>query len=303
MRLRRNLRRCPFLLVAATVLGFALRLGAANAQAPDPGAQAALFDRRCAGCHASPATRAPSRASLSAMSANFIVDALTNGVMKAQGSALTPDERVALAEYLTGRKVGAEAPMAGKCAAASAPLSLDGPSFNGWGANVENWRFQPDPGLTAADLSRLELKWAFGVPGAILMFGQPTVAAGRVFIGGQNGHVYALDMLTGCTYWDYRAIGGVRTAITVARVAGRIVALFGDRLGHAYSVDAATGETIWKVTPDDEAGSESPAPRSCSRTGSMFRSPTATAALNAAKAEARSQRSTRRPAPSSGPLT
>jgi hypothetical protein len=32
------------------------------------------------------------------------------------------------------RKVGAEAPMAGRCAAGSPPLSLDGPSFNGWGA-------------------------------------------------------------------------------------------------------------------------------------------------------------------------
>ena len=33
--------------------------------------------------------------------------------------------------------------------------------------------------------------------------------------------LYALDMHTGCTYWDYRAPGGVRTAITVARVGGR----------------------------------------------------------------------------------
>ena len=150
MRLRRNLRRCPFLLVGAAVIGFALRPGAANAQESDPGAQAALFDRSCAGCHAIPATRAPGRVSLGAMSPEFIVDALTNGLMKAQGSGLTPEERTALAEYLTGRKVGTEAPMAGQCAAASPPLSLDGPSFNGWGANVENWRFQSDPGLGAA---------------------------------------------------------------------------------------------------------------------------------------------------------
>ena len=254
MQLRRDLRRRPFLLAAAAVLGFALRPGGANAQASDASAQGALFEQNCAPCHAIPATRAPNRASLRAMTPNFIVESLTHGMMKAQGSDLTAEERIALAEYLTGRKVGAEAPMAGRCAAASPPLSLDGPSFNGWGANIENWRFQPDPGLTAADLSRLELQWAFGVPGAILMFGQPTVAAGRVFIGGQNGHVYALDMHTGCYYWDYRASGGVRTAITVASVGGRIVALFGDRRGHAYCVDAATGETIWKVTPDDEAG-------------------------------------------------
>jgi polyvinyl alcohol dehydrogenase (cytochrome) len=105
------------------------------------------------------------------MSPGFIVDSLTHGLMKAQGVGLTDDERDALAEYLTGRKASAEPPMAGECAA-SPPLSLDGPMFNGWGANVENWRFQPNPGLAAADLPRLELKWAFGVPGAILMYGQ-----------------------------------------------------------------------------------------------------------------------------------
>ena len=254
MRLRDELRSRPFLLAAAAILGFALRPDSAKAQPPDAGAAASLFGQRCAACHSDPAQRAPTQAALSAMSPSFIADSLTRGLMKEQGSGLTDDQRAALAEYLTGRKVSAETPMAGRCAAAPPPLSLDGPTFNGWGADVENSRFQPDPGLAAGDLPRLELKWAFGVPGAILMFGQPTVAAGRVFIGGQNGHVYALDQETGCTYWDYPAVGGVRTAITIARVGGRIVALFGDRRGHAYSVDAATGETIWKVTPDDEAG-------------------------------------------------
>jgi polyvinyl alcohol dehydrogenase (cytochrome) len=254
MRWARDLRRHWFSLAAAAILGFALRAGAAAAQVSDASPESAVFERNCAACHTIPAGRAPTRASLSAMSPSFIVDSLTHGTMKAQGLALTAGERIALAEYLTGRKLGAETPMAGQCPIPSPPLSLDGPSFNGWGANVENWRFQPDPGLRASDLPRLELKWAFGVPGAIMMFAQPTVAAGRIFIGAQNGHVYALDMKTGCYYWDYRASAVVRTAITVARVGGRIVAFFGDRRGHAYCVDAATGETIWKATPVDEAG-------------------------------------------------
>ena len=150
-----------------------------------------------------------------------------------EGARLGPHRRGAdrarrISDRPKARRRGADG---GPCASPSPPLSLDGLSFTGWDANVENWRFQPDPGPGASDLFRLELKWAFGVPGAILMFAQPTVAAGRVFI----------------------AIGGVRTAITVARVGGRIVAFFGDRRGHAYSVDAASGETLWKVMPDDEA--------------------------------------------------
>ena len=170
-RLGDDPRSRPFVIAAAAILGFTLT-SHPKAQTSDAGAAAAaLFEQRCAACHANPTQRAPTRAALSAMSPSLIVDSLAHGLMKAQGSALAAEQRVALAEYLTGRKVGDEASTAGKCAAASSPLSLDGPSFNGWGGNVENWRFQPDPGLTAADLPRLKLKWAFGVPGAILMFG------------------------------------------------------------------------------------------------------------------------------------
>ncbi len=190
------------------------------------------------------------------MSPNFIVEALTNGIMKAQGSVLSPEQRVSLAEFLTGQKIGAEAAMAGRCGGALLPISLDGPSFNGWGGNVENWRFQREPGIGAAQLDRLELKWAFGIPGVVAMFGQPTIAGGRVFVGSQNGHVYSLDTRSGCYHWDYTASTGVRTAITVAQIGDRVVALFGDRRGHAYSVDTATGETVWKVTADDASAAQ-----------------------------------------------
>jgi hypothetical protein len=60
------------------------------------------------------------------MSPNFIVEALTNGVMKAQGSVLSPEQRVSLAEFLTGQKIGAETPMAGRCGRTPLPISLDG---------------------------------------------------------------------------------------------------------------------------------------------------------------------------------
>ena len=82
------------------------------------------------------------------MSPDFIVEALTNGIMKAQGSSLSPEQRASLAEYLTGQKLGAQAPMAGR-RSETRVFSLNGPSFNGWGANAENWRYQAEPGISA----------------------------------------------------------------------------------------------------------------------------------------------------------
>ncbi len=228
-------------LVIVASLAFA---SVSRAAADDAGV---LFDDNCNVCHGNPATRAPSRASLHAMSPDFIIEALTTGVMMAEAAGLTPAQRIAVAEFLTDRKVGAQAAMAGRCNGPPPAFSATAPSFNGWGAGVANWRYQPEPGISAAQLPRLGVAWAFGVPGVVAMFGQPTIAGGRVFMGGQNGHVYAIDAHSGCYYWDYTASAGVRTAITVARVAGRDVAMFGDRRGHAYAVDAASGGTIWKV--------------------------------------------------------
>lgn len=214
------------------------------------GAQAAVFQQHCAVCHDNPATRAPSRAALHAMSPNVIVETLTSGIMKSQGAALTQDQRVTLAEYLTGTKVGAQAPMPGHCET-TPPFSLSGPSFNGWGADIENWRYQPKPGIRVDQLRRLRVKWAFGFPGASAVFGQLAIAGGRVFVGSQNGHVYSLDAQTGCYYWDFKANASVRTAITIARVDGRDVALFGDQRAHVYSVDVISGQKIWEVSGDD----------------------------------------------------
>ena len=234
------------LLVAGTVTSAGSAL--AQSKGPTSGDQASGYESTCAPCHGNPATRAPTRESLHAMSPDFIVSALTDGLMKDMGAGLSLQQRVALAEFLTDRKVGKQTPMAGHCVSPQPPLLASGAAFNGWGVTVANPRYQPEPGLSAADLPKLKMAWAFGVPGVVAMFGQPTIAGGRVFFGSQNGHVYSLDARTGCYYWDYQASAGVRTAITIARIGNRDVALFGDRRGHAYSVDAATGETVWKVT-------------------------------------------------------
>ncbi len=92
--------------------------------------------------------------------------------------------------------------------------------WNGWGNGIANHRFQSAAaaGLTADSVPRLKLKWAFGFPGGTSAFGQPAVVAGRVFVGSDIGYVYSLDASSGCVYWSYRPLAGVRNAMTVGSI-------------------------------------------------------------------------------------
>ena len=131
------------------------------------------------------------------------------------------------------------------------------PMWNGWGNDVSNARFQSakGAGLTADQVPNLKLKWAFGFPGAEEVYGQPTVAGGRVFLGVDTGAVYSIDAETGCVYWSYQADAGVRTAISIGPVKGKGAAkfgvYFGDIRANVYMLDASTGKEIWKVKVED----------------------------------------------------
>ncbi|NIM70533.1 MAG: PQQ-binding-like beta-propeller repeat protein, partial [Xanthomonadales bacterium] len=94
----------------------------------------------------------------------------------------------------------------------------DPPAVNGWGFTFASTRFIPAEiaGLTAADVPRLKLKWAFAYPGATRARSQPMVAAGSVFVGSQHGRMYALDLETGCMRWSFAADAEVRSAVSVS---------------------------------------------------------------------------------------
>lgn len=136
-----------------------------------------------------------------------------------------------------------------------------GPHWNGWSPTPANTRFQPadQAGLSAAQVPNLKLKWAFGFPDTFSAYGQPTVAAGRVFIGTQNGTVYSLDAKTGCTYWTFKTQSAIRAATTVGArrtAAGeRAYSLYvADQSAHVYALDAQTGDLLWAHNVDDTAG-------------------------------------------------
>src|SRR5258708_2037386 len=113
------------------------------------------------------------------------------------------------------------------------------PSWNGWGNGTSNSRYNgAGAELDALQASRLKLKWAFGFPGAKAVYGQPSVAAGRVFVGVDTGFVYSIDARTGCVYWSFQAGGAVRSAVSIGpgRHAGRYLSYFRGLNGNAYQL-------------------------------------------------------------------
>lgn len=217
-----------------------------------------LFTARCATCHSGDAaSRAPALDALRSRAPQAIIEALVNGAMRVQGATMNGAERRAVAEFVTGKKLEGDvigAVASSRCRTAT-PLGNSARSshWSGWSPAITNTRFQPgdQAGLTAGDLSRLTMKWAFGFPDAASAWAQPTVAGGRVFVGSQNGTVYSLDAASGCIHWAFSAGGGVRTAITIGQRSGRAAAYFGDTAATAYALDAETGEKIWTRKVDE----------------------------------------------------
>jgi polyvinyl alcohol dehydrogenase (cytochrome) len=210
-----------------------------------------LFQSHCAGCHNGVSeARAPAPEVLRQHSATAILEALASGSMRTQGATLSGPERRAIAEYLGGATLAGDPTGAsrGRCET-SATFQIAGPGWNGWGSTPENTREQSAmaAGLNSASLPRLQLKWAFGFPDATSAWAQPTVVGGWLFVGSQNGSVYALDAKTGCIHWVFSADGGVRTAISVGPRAGGAAVYFGDTGAKAYALDAASGQLLWKT--------------------------------------------------------
>ena len=164
--------------------------------------------------------------------------------------------------FCASHSIGAKAQEAGAGSASSSACSSNGaafdnalskPHWNGWGADPAQHRFQSldMARLAEGDLPRLKLKWAFGFPGATRSVAQPTIVGGRVFIGSQGGKVYSLDAKSGCTYWEFDAGKGVRSAVVIGPRGDGWAAYFGDLGANVHSIDALTGKELWRTKVDD----------------------------------------------------
>jgi polyvinyl alcohol dehydrogenase (cytochrome) len=157
------------------------------------------------------------------------------------------------------------------CSSRSDPVALGSVQWNGWGRDLDNTRYQPEPAIRAMDVPKLALKWAYGYQ-AGTEFGQPTMVDGRLFVTSSAGRIYALDAKTGCTYWTYDAPAGSRTAVSIGElgqskraaipkklkrtlahldvIKAPSAVFFGDDTGAVYALDAQKGTLLWKTQAD-----------------------------------------------------
>ena len=230
-----------------------------SAQAQTPAAGVAIYEARCKACHEGGVQRAPDRAALAQRTPDDIVHAMTGGIMTPMAQGLSDADKQAVAAYLTtagpqaqGRPSGIEMPrIAVKGPSAPDPRCASNPPIRAtpgdWastGIDERSSRFQRRPGLTAADLPRLKVKWSYAMTGG----GQPTVIGDWLFVTNRSGKFYALDAHTGCVHWSVDDLVSRTTPMVIRSpispsgwltVVGQ-----NDRIVRAF--DAQTGKELWR---------------------------------------------------------
>lgn len=268
---------CAMATVAAA--GF-LWVSGAQAQAPAPQARSnaggaprqigmenglTFFQTRCMSCHREKdSSKAPSARTIRQMTPEQIYAVVSKPNRPEHDQGLTDAQKRRMSEFMGGyRQIGSAAagnPKNFPNACPSNPPMSDpsaGPLWSGWGADIQNTRFQRTEaaGITKADVPKLKLKWAFGFPLGISAYSPPAIASGRVFVGTDIGWVYSLDAKTGCYYWGYETGVTVRPAISIGPVSGqgntKYAVFFGDAKANVYALDVQTGKLLWRRKVED----------------------------------------------------
>lgn len=129
---------------------------------------------------------------------------------------------------------------------ATPSFAADWPMFMGDPAHTGRAAF----GRTAAEtrsIKGFKLAGRFDAHAAI--HASPAAAQGRVFVGAENGNLYALDAKTHALQWLYHARGGIASTPAVADG----IVYFLDRAGDVHALKAADGAPLWTFRTQGEA--------------------------------------------------
>src|SRR5882724_9258268 len=120
----------------------------------------------------------------------------------------------------------------------SVPTASSWPMFRGGPALL---------GVAAVKLPKdIALLWSFKTQGPVKS--SPAIVDGRVFIGSDDGHLYAMDLKTGVKLWDFKTDAAVESSPLVLN--GTV--FFGSTDASLYAVETASGKLRWKHTTGDK---------------------------------------------------
>lgn len=104
-------------------------------------------------------------------------------------------------------------------------------------------------GVAKGELAeKLELKWRFEVKESAPIKSSPAIVKGVVYIGADDGFIYAIDLKDGKKKWGFEAKDPVEAGPLV--LDGRVYA--GSIAGDFYCLDGQTGNEIWKFAAQDK---------------------------------------------------
>ncbi|MGQ9426325.1 outer membrane protein assembly factor BamB family protein [Gilvimarinus sp. F26214L] len=224
---------------------------AGSALAQDAGK--AAYDQFCAACHNNPSeTRAPSIDNLKQMSAQSLRFALTEGVMRAQGSAVPAEKLNELIDWLAV-PVSEDDWVAGMmCGPDNREVNLNSePSLTQFGVDLESSRFMSAgrAGLSSPDLKNLELAWAVAFPNVSSLRGIAPIVGTTMFYGANaTGKLLALDTQSACVKWAYDAGTEISNSVAYGELgdSGKKALIFAVGRGLVQAVDAKTGKKLWE---------------------------------------------------------
>ncbi len=150
------------------------------------------------------------------MAPRVILNALDNGKMRQQASALSEEQREAVAQYITNKMI--KTVVMPKEAYTHFSLKNNGNSlfdYSGWGGNLEGTGFRTteQAGITPENVGSLQLKWSFAFPDESDVRSKPAIVGNWLIVGSQSGAVYALNRNTGKIGWQVNAGNGLRSGI------------------------------------------------------------------------------------------
>jgi polyvinyl alcohol dehydrogenase (cytochrome) len=93
--------RAALIVLVATSLGCAAAIAGSTEDGNVPGEGEGLFQERCAVCHDGGIPGIPTRETLGSLSSDYVVTALTDGLMFEQAYGLSSDQIRSIADYVT----------------------------------------------------------------------------------------------------------------------------------------------------------------------------------------------------------